>query len=293
MASTRDPLRPPPGGLTLHCIGDVHIGSITPYRYITMVNDVHRMEYYAPIVCQLGDSTESGLASEDAVFKEVMDRTVRHGAPWYSAMGNHDIWLENKTPQQWADTYGHTTQNYIVDTADVRLIFWNPPVNFATYTYVSAAQLSWLDGALGGTSDPCMILIHFPLHETVGALDGSDFPSTEVPFYLRTTGHDNSSEILDVLAAHPNMKAWIYGHTHSRPEVPGFVMPVVAGSVRFAAIQTGAPRNEGRVIEDITDKINSYFVTFLGDEVQVRVRNHGAGTWAHVNGRQVMRVGGL
>lgn len=292
MAATRKRLGPPKSGFTVHGIGDVHAGVMSLRRMSALSLDARKSGYVPDVVVQLGDSSDTGLTSQDSNFKRLMARIAPQG--WYSVMGNHDIMEDVRTPADWATEYGYAAQSYVVDFPAIRLICWSPPESYnpwPQYTYVSESELAWLDARLSETVNPCIIACHYPLHGTVGGTAGADYLSTSVPFYLRTAAHpSDSSDILAILAEHPNVKLWIHGHTHSRPEVPGFAAPVTAGSVTFAHVCAGSPLNEGATVEDGTDRCHSVFSTVIGDLVEVRVRDHGAGQWMPIGGRPVMRI---
>lgn len=282
----------PRGSTTLWCIGDVHAGGIDQHRLDTVSHDVTLSPVlpYVSATVQLGDNVNTDPATETAIFQQFMDR---FGDDWHNVMGNHDIWNDLQTRDEWAAGFGLADPNYVVDLPGLRLVMLSPSQAQATVTHIDATDLAWLDEQLASTTDPCVVFCHFPIYDTVGGDVSVDYLSTSTGFYIRTTGSNNSDDVLDVLAANSNVVAWISGHTHSRVDVPGLVIPVEAGTTRFAAINTSSIFYTGIYNEPSHDRLHTMYVTWLDDKIEVRPRNHGAGGWAAVNGQRVLTVTGL
>lgn len=295
MVARRNPL--PSGGITVHVIGDVHAGPVDsnePWRLDTVARDALRDRTPTPVaVVQVGDGCNNNPAIDTPILDNFLDRL---GVPWWAVMGNHDIDHEVQTPAQWAARLGYPAPNYTVDLDGLRLVMFSPSAAWAAYDVASPTALAWLDAAIGGTSNPVFVACHFPLYNTVMGVAGVDALSTEVPFYLRTVATPgNSNDILDVLAAHPNLKAWLSGHTHSRIDLPGLVKAVDHNGHRFAAINASTIWYAYATPYplDARDTMNTLYVTLLEDRIEVRARDHGAGQWASPNGNQVWTVDGL
>jgi hypothetical protein len=284
----------PAGGTTLHAIGDTHTGlasSLPFWRGDALVRDalLERMPAPAAVV-QLGDNVNNNPDQDTVLFQHLMDRL---GTPWHHVMGNHDIHQDVQTPAQWAARFGLPQPCYSVDLPTLRLVMFSPSEQWSNNQVVSPAKLAWLDAQLAGTSLPVFVCCHWPIHDTVSGIAGFDARSTEETVYIRTAATASSADILDVLAAHDNFKAWISGHTHSRIEVPGLVLGMVHAGHKFAAINTSSIWFTGNAPGRADDTINTLYITWLDDQLEVRPRNHGGGVWAAPNGNRLFRVTGL
>lgn len=288
---TRRSAGPPADGVTIHAIGDTHIGPVfsnEAWRLDTVSRDATRERMPTPsAVVQLGDGINDQPSVQTAMFKQFMGRFK---APWYAVMGNHDITNDVQTPAQWAAGLGYPSPSHIIDLPSLRLVFFSPSEQYTNYHLASPAALSWLDTACT-TSKPVFVFCHFSLFET-------NWGSETAPFFLGTTASPgNSSGVLAVLAAHTNVKAWISGHTHQPVDYPSPVMSVKAGTTKLAAINasciwyTQAPPSP-YPLSGIDGMFTGY-VTWLGDRIEVRYRDHGAGQWGSPNGRGVFTVDGL
>lgn len=293
MASRPD-ANPPHDGITIHAIGDTHVGPVSSnesWRLDAVVRDSAKLPTPTAVV-QLGDGCNNNPATDTAILSHFMGRL---GAPWWAVMGNHDIANEgvtadpaSATPALWASRLGYPAPSYTVDLPGLRLVMFSPSEQPSNYEAVSPAGLAWLDEAIGGTTNPVFVCCHFSLHGTHQYTDS-------IPWYIRTaTVPGDSSEILDVLAAHPNVQAWISGHLHSLVDSPDLVTAVDLGGHRLAAINASCiwycqPPPSPYPL-DARETINTLYVTLLDDRIEVRVRDHGAGQWAAPNGRRVFSV---
>lgn len=292
---TRPRPGPPPEGITLHAIGDAHVGpasSNEAWRLDAVARDSAKLPAPAAVV-QLGDGCNNSPAADAPILDSFMDRL---GAPWWAVMGNHDINEDVQTPAQWAARLGYPAPSYTVDMEGLRLVMLSASAQWSNYEVAPPASLTWLDGAIGGTTNPVIVCCHYPLYGTVGAVTGIDTPSTVIPYYIRTAATPGSSaDILAVLAAHANVKAWISGHTHSRIEAPDLVKAVdLGGGNRLAAINASSiwycyPPPSPYPL-DARETINTLYVTLLRDRIEVRARDHGAGRWASPNGNPLWTV---
>jgi 3',5'-cyclic AMP phosphodiesterase CpdA len=284
----------PPEAATVHLIGDVQ--TALPSLYATSMRqgrrdklayDFRHGQLPTPAGGHLtvGDLIHRGMAAEDAdaaaLFGEL---TANTGAPVHKVMGNHDIYDNLRTPSQWATAWGLASPSYTVDLPWVRLIILGiEPLRDGTGTpgvldqgkcYLSTATIAWLDAQLQATTKDCWIVCHAPLRYTVSG--------TATEGWLRTDG-----DLDAVLAANPNAKAWISGHTHtalSEPDV--FVTTTVNGRL-MAHINAGAVANDTTPTDDVIDwtteyhvPMRTFWVTYVdSDRYELRTRDHGAGAW--------------
>lgn len=288
------PLAPPRSGTTLHLIGDVHAGACPQWRYDALISDLIRLDLpNVAATVQLGDNVENGTNADHAVYSSFRGRLT---APVYEAMGNHDTYVQ--TEAQWAARFGYPSGNHTVDLPGLRLVFiGGTEGELSPWSQIPAATLTYLaERAAEVPTTPVFVPCHYPLWDTVGGDPALEYTSRQGNFYACTVGNTASSaEILAVLSAHPNIRAWLSGHTHSSITAPGLVVPVLAGSNRIAHVNgsciyycgksgdNGGPRHP----------VHTSFLTWTGDAVEVRYRNHGAGQWYGPDGNRVLTVTGL
>lgn len=284
---------------TLHCFGDVHMQTTgirgTPDRQDAMIWDMNHGDVPDVQHHFLGDLTESGTAGEDAAF---LAFTAAIPNVKNFTIGNHDVDqdLNARTPAQWAAAYATpgNAANYTYDLPfGVRVISvsFDSMADGSALIVLSQATLDYLDAQLtaAGTKD-CWIMCHAPLHNTV--LGGAgEFQSVDGGFFTAapTGAAIDSSAILSILAAHPNVKAWISGHTHTSLEVPSIVTALTAGSTKLACISTSSVTSNARANERWT-RMTTPYVTWFGDKIEVRWREHFQKSWAHPVGNP---AGGL
>lgn len=253
-----------------------------------------------------GDIVDDGSSGADATA--LAWAATLPGQVLYT-IGNHDVNLNanSRTPAQWAATYGTPggSANYTYDLPwGVRLISlsFDSMADGSAWIRLSDATMSWLDAQLTAAATAgkrCYIACHAPLYNTVlpgsttngfWALGGSS---------VSASGSATSQSILDLLAAHSNVAAWIAGHTHPSIEATGLVTSVTAGSNKIAHISIpslyytdeGSTNPAGRL-----DRYASAYISDYGSKIEVRWRDHGMKTWVAPFGRsqdQIMTVTGL
>ncbi|MEA2703547.1 MAG: 3,5-cyclic-AMP phosphodiesterase [Actinomycetota bacterium] len=293
----------PRGGVTLHCIGDIHAGIVHQTKLDKCAADSVNGLLLPTVAArlQLGDLTEAGTAPQITQFNAWWSSIT--GAPKYLAMGNHDFFA-GATPAQWATAFGMPSNNYtatiaaglklIVIGADGLTADESNPAWDGVRIRLSNATLSFLDTELGNTSSDCIIACHAPIKDTV--LGGaSAYQSSDSPWFVTSQNAlTTSSGILAVLAAHTNAKAWICGHTHSPIDASGLVTFVTAGSHKVACISTSAivyvGQNSGVASQYFGDPMHGLYVTYFGDRIEVRFRNHGAGMWNSASGVRMTSI---
>lgn len=258
---------------TLHVIGDVHVGAVHPDRLDAIIADLGGGGVPAPRAhVQVGDLTDHGLPDEDEQATAWLERLP---AGVIRVAGNHDV--AYRAPQAWAEAHGLESPNYTVDLGVARLIVLAQAESIMWPLGLSAAGIEWLDAQLGEADQDCVIACHAPPFGTVGGDVAHHYVSTDEGFGLLET-----DEVAEVLARHPNAKAWISGHTHSPVGVPGMVMDWGVGGRSVVAVNASCVFYTGRLSDESTRPdapLVTLFVTYGPDAIGVRFRDHWAGRW--------------
>jgi hypothetical protein len=145
---------------------------------------------------------KSGLPEDYATFGKLI-QPVRALAPLHLSLGNHDqrenFWQAfpqdatrlNTILQKQASLFSSSRANwFLLDSLDITL---------ATPGELGAAQLDWLAGELAARPDkPAIIVAHHNLHTTSAV-----------------AGIKDSAALEKIFAQHPQVKAFIFGHTHN------------------------------------------------------------------------------
>jgi 3',5'-cyclic AMP phosphodiesterase CpdA len=268
---------------TVHCIGDLHAGAITERRMRLVSRDVETLK--APALhLQIGDATESGTAREDELALEFLGRLP---GPWVAVLGNHDILRNDRTATEWAKAYGRRSQNFTVGLGFARLIVIGPdrtePGKHAGR--LSGATLSFLDRQLEKAGGDCWVACHWPLFRTVMGDPRLHFTSSMTPFHAKP-----DDRIRETLLRHPNAKVWLSGHTHSPLSAPGLIRRTRLGPKRsIVAINTSALVGIGKR-RNPRAPLCSLFLTHRPGRIDVRCRDHRAGTWRNLRGRLVVEI---
>lgn len=268
---------------SVHCLGDLHAGAITPVRLRAVARDLGQLG--APALhLQIGDATEQGLPAEDELALRFLDRLP---GPWAAVLGNHDIMKQGRSVREWARAYGQPGQNFSVDLPFVRLIVVGPDRSEpgAECGRLSGATLAFLDKELADRDGHCWVACHWPLFRTVMGKPERHFTSAMAAFHAKP-----DREIRELLAQHPNAKLWLSGHTHSPLSAPGFIKRAKLAPKRsIVAINSSALVGVGKR-RDARDPLCSVFLTHRRDEVEVRFRDHRSGRWREPGGRRVRTV---
>src|SRR5215211_4714615 len=268
---------------TVHCLGDLHAGGITPVRMTAVSRDLARLR--APALhLQIGDATEAGTAAEDELALDFLDRLPGR---WVTALGNHDVLRNERTVADWAGAYGQRSKNFAVDLGFVRVIVIGPdrtePGRRAGR--LSDATLSFLERELQHAGKDCWIACHWPLFHTVMGDPALHFTSAMDAFYAKPR-----TRIEDLLLEHPTAKAWISGHTHSPLSAPGLIRRAPLGPGRsILAINASALVGIGRR-RNPRAPLCSIFLTHRPGRIEVRCRDHRRGDWRNIRGRRVVEI---
>jgi 3',5'-cyclic AMP phosphodiesterase CpdA len=268
---------------TVHCVGDLHAGAITPVRINAVSRDIERLR--APALhLQIGDVTEGGTAAQDELALRFLARLP---GPWVTALGNHDILRNERRVADWARVYGQPSQNFTVELGFVRLVVIGPnrTAPGARAGRLSAATLSFLERELSEADSDCWIACHWPLFGTVMGDPQRHFTSTMAAFHAKP-----DEAIRDLLRRHPNAKLWISGHTHSPLSAPGVIKRLRLGPRRsIVAVNTSALLGIGRR-RNPRAPLCSLYLTHRPGTTEIRCRDHRAARWRNLRGSPVVEV---
>jgi 3',5'-cyclic AMP phosphodiesterase CpdA len=233
---------------------------------------------------QVGDATEGGREQEDKLARGFLDGLP---AQWVSALGNHDILHNNRSVADWGRAYGQRSQNFTVELDFARLIVIGPDRNEPGRRAgrLSGATLSFLDRELAGTDKDCWVVCHWPLLRTVMGDPRLHFTSAMEAFHAKP-----DKSIRELLARHRNAKVWLSGHTHSPLSAPGLIKRTrLAPKRTIVAVNASALVGIGKR-RDPRAPLCSLYLTHRPGRLEVRCRDHRAGKWRNVRGRQVVEL---
>lgn len=265
-----------------------------PYKAI---DDLNAMTSRSSIAAWLfpGDLTNNTTAPQWAEFDAWLAALNAGGRPRAFVPGNHDLIAslgsggvaDVMTPTQWAarmSAHGVTGRDYVVDVpgTDLRVLCVspmdsNPASPPAQRLTLDATTLAWCDARMVETDRRCIVLFHAPLMDTVLSQPGvpytSAYTATATNWYVRSA---DARTVEQMVAAHPNLIAWVSGHLHSQVVAPDIVKRNVTASGVFASIGAGSPITLPLGSEPA---IVSTMVSVYPDRIEVRYRDHGAGQW--------------
>jgi 3',5'-cyclic AMP phosphodiesterase CpdA len=260
---------------TVHLVGDLHAGAITDVRMDAVMRDVERLGTPA-LHLQLGDMTEAGTEAEDRLALGFLDALP---GPWATALGNHDIIRNTRTAAAWARAYGQSGPNFSVDLDFARVILIAPARSRpgGAAGRLSRDTLDFLDDQLAQGPDECWVACHWPLFRTVMGDPRLHFTSAMEAFHAKP-----DPQIRAILARHRNARLWLSGHTHSPLSAPGLIKRVrLAGDHTLVAINASALVGIGKR-RDPRAPLCSLYLTKRRDRIEVRCRDHRAGSWRNV-----------
>lgn len=300
-------------GTTINLITDSHAGArfFTPDRHARMGDDLDDLRAATHGHVHAGDSihwvTDDGTGElpEDAEFLALVNgRKAKSGKPWVLVPGNHDYSsftgpnYPKRDAAAWASAVGVPSHLSVTDIGDVRVLGigpdrWDYDVAKDTYgtCLIPPATLTWLDRQLTAAgSRPVFIACHSPLWEQYAkdAVAG-DFVNGSDWF---VSPKDNLTAIID---GHPNVAGWISGHVHADIDVrPSHARSMTVGSRRIFAVNGPASggRMEGLVFADqqLKSPIQSMFITYMGDAIDVRWRDHLSRQWDYAGTDRVRHI---
>jgi 3',5'-cyclic AMP phosphodiesterase CpdA len=273
----------PDWSLTVHGLGDLHAGGIPRVRVQEMLDDVARLPTPA-LHLQIGDATEHGTAAEDQMARRWLGRLPgRHE----TILGNHDIMHNERTPTQRAKAYGYRSKNFTIHLPFLRIIAVAPDRDSGKRSgKLSKVTLAFLDRELDKNRDfDCWVACHWPLYRTVLGDSRTLYTSEMQQFHA-----EPDAEIRSLLARHRNAKAWLSGHTHSPLRAPGLVTRApLPGRRSILAVNLSALVGVGKR-KELSDPLCSLYLTQLPGKVEIRFRDHRAGSWIAPHQRKVVTV---
>lgn len=279
-------------GTTLHHITDSHVGKpYADWRTGRMIRDMERLRTSAVGHVHSGDvvNWSPSTVPEDNEYLSFRAnvQAVDGQLPWLEVVGNHDTWSSKtkatRTPMQWAHSLGKSHFNTVCDMGDMRIIGIGPDqpwdddpttVEVRSVCVITVDTIAWLDEQLTlAGSRPCVIVSHAYHPDQFGG-------NTPLVSEVGPKG-----DLYDVIAAHDNAVMWLTGHMHTDPASPNVAKVVTVGARKIFALC--GPATGGRmqgVAQDPSNYINyspclSTYVTYLGDAVDVRWRDHLRGNW--------------
>lgn len=293
------PWRAPTGtGATVHLIGDLH--TVVPRlaghtRNESLRHDMWRLRRTLPGLSarvQVGDALHNMVAGDAGaqvpVVADLFASLGADGAPLVNVVGNHECnW--GVGGDAIARRLGLPARNYVADHGPFRFVAYSPadlaetgvrPGTPAEPWVIGDEVLSWMDGAIGGTDRPVVLVSHCPPYE--------QYCDDDVGYFLTPV-----DRIAAMLAAHPNVVAWLSGHRHHwYNDAPNLFKSVTYGDHRVALIQAGCCggtldaiwRQPGHPVQSIRTN-GSVFATYFGPgdpdghRWECRVRDHSLGTW--------------
>lgn len=296
----------PPRENTVHFVGDTHFGinmSGDAIRNGKLQADLKRLGVW-PARVQCGDFTQSGVTSQI-----VTATTFFNECPggYYVVVGNHDCWRTNGPTDPNGEIFAAETATYADDgyAFPTGLINWSVDLGFCvlvgvgpntygdgTCIVISQASLDWLDATLAAIPADRTVIVaaHPPLYDTcAGTLTPGtgDYTSTTTGFWVtgptmgeRDTVRDGN--IRTILGRYPNVRAWMYGHTHSHITQDRLITTTTVGGREIACIGTSATCFIGYLgweHEPQRQPVRSNFLTVYPDHLEVRWRDHTAGVW--------------
>lgn len=218
---------------------------------------------------------------EDAEFKAWLQaRRTNTGKPWVAVAGNHDLasYIDPKpwrTAAAWATSVGaNESGDDVQDMGDMRVIgispedWINDPVTGWGHLTLSPAKLAWLDGQLSATNRPCWIAIHSAPEEQYGG-----------------TAHiEPIAAFAELIGSHSNAVGVLSGHLHAAFKLPRLHTRSVAMGGRRVFTVNGAA--SGGTMNGIAHADHQWqspsistFITYKGDAIDVRWRNHLERRW--------------
>lgn len=215
----------PPADRTIQLIGDLHIGASYPVvRRDKIVTDLSSPLVPDPAVRLLmGDFTQAGTAAQASTAVTWAD-TMPGDAPWYSLVGNHDLW--DDTPgDTMAESFGMSAANYTIDLGFCVVVCVGPigiDTPDRTTVVIAQATVDWLDTTLTSLAGrDVLVAAHAPLYNTVLGGASTENRSDAAGFFICAPTYASRDDgvrdgpIRDVLDAHSNVRAWLSGHTHT------------------------------------------------------------------------------
>lgn len=268
----------------VHLVGDLHFGSaaMTPTRVGIITEDLARLPgSQLSIAC--GDVIDGeGVMTEETDALAFL--TSAFGAPladWVACVGNHDALRSGvaaRTMDQAAQAWGQPSSNFVVQLDTFNLIIIAPDSHDGSGMQpLTPTRINWINTQMQAASGkPCLICCHWPMKDTVGIGPRIEpqYVSSDPFFHAHA-----AADIITMLADNPNAAGWLSGHTHTPITGPQLVCSVDVGPRHVAAINASAVAYTGTDKTKQTHLHTMYAVIGETGGVEVRFRDHGAGTW--------------
>lgn len=263
-----------------------------------VAEDLQRLKADSVGHAHAGDCVE-GLAGrfEDEKYIKFKSDIMKDGKPFLACAGNHDLGCEtaplNRSADDWAKNVdGRPQHDAFMRMGDIAVIALAPPFwkydfsipNFADPPPLNDATLTYLDETLRqlGSTPTWIMTHHLPPGQAPGSVVGD-------PQYVRPW-----DRVMEVVADNPNAIGWLSGHWHISPE---------STQIGLRALNMGGRKIFGINAPSVTglnaqsyakhryqDNARSMFVTYQGDHVDVRWRNHTDPGWLAPGGQELHQL---
>ncbi|MCL1952336.1 MAG: metallophosphoesterase [Oscillospiraceae bacterium] len=274
------PLDPAALRLNFSVLADTHIESYTMFRFQYLrsaMKDIARAPVRSDALVLLGDNTMNGQCTEYMMLYGIL-AAHNKSAHTLVAMGNHDLnpstytyeaalrrhnlfynaytGAQNEKPYYAREIGGYTF-----------IVLGSEGAGDTDRSYVSPAQLQWLDGTLAGAAQPgkpIFVFHHQPFNDKVHFPDAHpNRPDGDYWYNLSgfTTG-TCSDGLFSVLKKYDNV-IYFYGHLHATLGICETEGVTLANVYPFTELPGG----------------NGMYVEVYEDRVVLRGRQYALGEW--------------
>ena len=204
-----------------HLVADTCLESYGVNTYANLERVIVHISRFDPppaFVMFTGD-----LISDDdpQSYRHLKLLTDRLPSPVYFAMGNHDLRRPFRRVVLGEESPGSEPYCYAFDAAGYRFVVLDSLVEGQVAGALDAAQLTWLDATLAGSSrQPTVVFMHHPPVST-----GVD--------WLDAYAFGNGDDLLDVLARHRQVQRVFFGHVH-------MPIQITERGVQFSSVPSSA-----------------------------------------------------
>ncbi|WP_343833054.1 metallophosphoesterase family protein [Glutamicibacter creatinolyticus] len=234
---------------------------------------------------------------EDGSYIAFRNRVMQNGLPYLDVPGNHDMCTyaapTTRTANQWASTVaGRPQANSVKRMGGMAVIglapdywLWDTGIdNYAPPPPLSASTLTWLSNQLDllGSTPTWLVTHHLPVGQPAEPIAANELVQ---PW----------DTIVDIMASHGNVIGWLSGHWHIRPETWSIGTKILnAGGRKIFGINapsaSGITGGTSATDHQWKNNARSTFITYMGDAVDIRWRDHTNPSWMTVNGEQVHQL---
>lgn len=289
------------GGPTLNVLADNQFGareSFTTNWNDRIAEDLQQFKGKIVGHANAGDCIEWYKGDpEDQLYLDFRKEVMKDGLPYLECAGNHDLCTYagpfSRTADQWAKVMGRPTANKVTRMGDIAVIALNP--DFWKYDFsipgyappppISESSMRWLSeqlDLLGST--PTWIMTH---HIPPGQMPRFDLDWEQLV--------QPRVNLFEIIASHGNVIGWISGHWHTAvTNVADQLNVINAGGRKIFGVN--APASSGLTPGDNfdyhrwTQSARSMFVTYQGDHIDVRWRDHTLSGWHEPQGKAMHQL---